>query len=109
MSNNGCDSIILITTLSQNWINLFVPNSFSPNDDGINDTFYAYSDFILDFKMNIFNCWGEVIFKSENIKHGWNGTDNGLPVQEGIYVWMVDFTDEKTNENQRRGTVALMK
>lgn len=70
---------------------IFVPNTFSPNGDGINDTFLPlvnnYNE--SEFEFFIFDRWGHVIFKSEHPDYGWNGTHISTPVEEGVYVWKI--------------------
>ncbi|MCF0202943.1 MAG: gliding motility-associated C-terminal domain-containing protein [Bacteroidaceae bacterium] len=63
------------------------PNAFSPNGDGINDTYRAKptSQNILEFKAFIFNRWGKIIFRFKDITDEWDGTDNGTPVKDGVY------------------------
>ena len=75
--------------------NVFIPNVFSPNEDGFNDKFDIYSgigvDAILSFK--IFDRWGALIF--DDATQGWDGRFKNQPVQSGIYVWIaeVQFLD----------------
>src|SRR5437016_1900588 len=51
----------------------FVPNAFTPNSDGINDTFRVKGENLQDFKMLVYDRWGEVIFESTNPNEGWDG------------------------------------
>lgn len=71
---------ILITTmlLSLNFFaQVYVPNSFSPNNDGINDYMKIYSEDTLDvYEFKIFNSWGEVVWVSKDINDKWNGGDD---------------------------------
>ncbi|MGB6036548.1 MAG: gliding motility-associated C-terminal domain-containing protein, partial [Cryomorphaceae bacterium] len=69
---DGCietDSILVTVTG-----NIYVPNAFSPDGDGINDLFKAEGIDIVEFKMEIFDRWGELIFVSNSIEDGWNGS-----------------------------------
>jgi gliding motility-associated-like protein len=92
---------------------LFIPNAFSPNDDGLNDIFLAEGINILDFEMYIFNRWGEQIFKSNSIHEGWDGTYMNEEVQIDVYVYLIYYTYEKESGNiekkQKVGTVTLFK
>ena len=74
---------------------LYFPNAFTPNDDGINDVFFAKGRGIKSFKMYIYNRWGDLIFYSEDIKEGWNGISNqGEKVSEQeVYVTVFETTD----------------
>jgi gliding motility-associated-like protein len=56
---------------------VYVPNSFSPNNDGINDYIKVYSEDTLDvYDFKIFNSWGELVWESKNINENWNGGDD---------------------------------
>lgn len=70
-----------------------IPNAFTPNGDGKNDKFYVYGYNIIDFKLYIFNRWGELIFTSYDINEGWNGIYNGDLVQIDTYVYKAYLTD----------------
>lgn len=63
------------------------PNAFSPNGDGINDTFRAKqgAKSIVEFHAVIVNRWGQVVFKFRDINDEWDGTYNGKPVKDGVY------------------------
>ena len=64
----------------------YVPNSFSPNNDGNNDVFKAIGNDVSQFELRIFNRWGELVFESKNIDKGWDGTYLNLPLPTGVYV-----------------------
>lgn len=70
---------------------IYVPNTFTPNNDGINDIFRAYGKNIRDFRMEIRNRWGELIFVSDDIEKGWDGSVNNgdYYVQVDTYIWTV--------------------
>ncbi|MBN8701504.1 MAG: gliding motility-associated C-terminal domain-containing protein [Bacteroidetes bacterium] len=70
---------------------VFVPNSFTPNGDGLNDVFAAKGEEVQDFELFIYNRWGELIFSSKNIDAGWNGTYNGHLVENDVYVSVVNY------------------
>jgi gliding motility-associated-like protein len=72
---------------------LFVPNAFTPNGDGDNDIFRAYGVNVNGFEMKIFNRWGEMIFASEDIEIGWDGTYKGSPLQAEVYTVVIYYKD----------------
>ncbi len=87
---NGCETkldTIIIDACSSIWI----PNVFTPNNDGYNDYFYAVAKNISKFKMEIFNRWGQVLAVLNSIDEKWDGTYKGRPVAEGTYFWIADF------------------
>ena len=87
---------------------LYIPNTFSPNSDRKNDAFRAYGFNIDEFEMTIYNRWGEVIFVSNDLEYGWNGTYDGRPVQSGTYVWVVKYRSGQ-EETEKKGSVTLLK
>jgi gliding motility-associated-like protein len=71
---------------------LWVPNTITPNNDGINDVFRAYGDNIEGFSMKIFDRWGVKIFESTNIEDVWLGGVSELYyVQNDTYVWVIEY------------------
>ena len=70
---------------------IFVPNGFSPNQDGVNDVFEPKGnlDFIETYEMTIFSRWGERIFYTKNIENGWDGTFRNQHLGDGVYLWMM--------------------
>jgi gliding motility-associated-like protein len=72
---------------------LFIPNSFSPNSDGINDALFAYGRNVVEFRMDIWDRWGELIFTNEDIYQPWVGDMNGgdYYVESEVYVYVVTY------------------
>lgn len=81
---------------------IYIPNSFTPNGDGLNDVFKVESEFLdpENFQMTIYNRWGEQVFRSKNPLFGWDGNDTrGNPAQLGEYMVVIQYLD-KYNELQ---------
>ncbi|MDH4473213.1 MAG: gliding motility-associated C-terminal domain-containing protein [Fluviicola sp.] len=91
---NGCTDIAqAIITVNEELI-YYVPNSFTPNNDGINDIFLPIftSGFEADdYNLTIFNRWGEKIFDETDHLKGWDGTYAGNVVQNGVYTYRIEF------------------
>ena len=89
---------------------LYFPNAFTPNDDGINDVFFAKGKGIKTFKMYIYNRWGDLIFYSEDITEGWNGISNqGEKVSEQeVYVTVFETTDFRDENHYYVGKLILV-
>ncbi|MEA3496822.1 MAG: PKD domain-containing protein [Bacteroidota bacterium] len=76
---------------------IFIPNAFSPNNDGINDVFNIKATSIkeitgnesLNYKMTIFDSWGEIIFTTNDLNEGWDGTYKGDVLQAGVYYYYI--------------------
>lgn len=68
---------------------LYIPNSFTPNGDEANQLFRIYGTNIAQFKLEIYDRWGELIFETTDINYGWDATYQGRMVQDGTYVYKV--------------------
>lgn len=91
--------------------NLAIPNSFTPNGDGLNDFFHPLNAVKAEgLEFIIFNRWGQVIFKTKDWRQGWNGTINGKLQATGVFVWMLRYTNRDTKQRiDRKGTVTLIR
>ena len=88
---------------------VFLPNAFTPNNDGLNDTFQAKGIFIDQFNLKIFSQWGELLFISSQLDVGWPGTFNGELMPGGTYAYLIEIVDPMGRSEVRRGTVHLLK
>ncbi len=95
--------------------NIFIPNAFSPDGDGLNDTFMAIatSDYIQKFHMLIFDRWGGEIFESNDIFSGWDGTMHGTPLPGGMYTYKITYSTYPSfgdySEQVKLGTMMLVR
>jgi len=90
-----------------NCYRVYVPNVFSPDGDGHNDVFLAYGIELKDLEIEIYNRWGQMVFKDELLNsNGWNGTFNGKDCPSGTYVYKIK--DIAFNIRQS-GTVSLVR
>ena len=94
-------------------IGLKIPRSFSPNGDRKNDWLITQTGGlkgIKDYKLTIYNKYGEVVFESENLKEGWNGNVNngkGQPLG-GVYVYSLSYEDADGLKSKKTGEVTLI-
>lgn len=95
--------------------NLFIPNTFSPNGDGINEVFYPRGRGIEKIRsMKIFSRWGQMIYLKENFlandqNAAWNGKNKGQFVTPDVYVYMIDLICENGNIITLKGDVTLIR
>jgi len=84
-----------------------VLNAFTPNNDGLNDTFHPVTDYdrFSRFSMIIYNSWGQRQFETTNPAEGWDGKDAAA----GVYVWVITYVDYLGKVNTLRGSVTLIK
>ncbi|MCB0790069.1 MAG: gliding motility-associated C-terminal domain-containing protein, partial [Flavobacteriales bacterium] len=93
----------------------YVPNSFTPDGDGVNDLFFMSSNIpdFLSFELLVFDRWGEVIFDTEDPFEGWNGSygnSGDTPVQDGVYVWKIRLQQRTTGAiRELTGHVTLIR
>ena len=90
-----------------------VPNVFTPNGDGTNDYFNPrdlLGKGLTEFKMNIFNRWGQLIFSTTSLDgRGWDGMFNNTPQPEGVYIYVIDGTFVDGKKEHHQGNITLMK
>ena len=116
-SNNGsCFARDQITIhVMCNGANMFIPNTFSPNGDGVNDKFFPRGTGIFNIKsLRIFNRWGQVVYQRDNFLpnsegDGWDGKFNGLPMESDVYVYMVEVICENNSVLPFKGNVTLLR
>ncbi len=112
IDNNNCSANDTINISYQDCSNpINIPNSFTPNGDGLNDEFkiVTLKEFS-EFNMYIYNRWGELLFESTDKNKGWDGTFKGKYVPYGVYVYLLTGTIKDTNEQiKRNGTVTVLR
>lgn len=93
---------------------LFVPNTFTPNNDGLNDFFFpqgiGFRD-LRNFEFMIFDRWGDLIFLSEDVDDKWDGKANGgrYEAQQDVYVWLIITSDYEGAKHKYVGHVTLIR
>lgn len=90
----------------------YIPNAFSPNNDGINDGFRGEGMGIEEYKMWIFDRWGNMIFFTEDVTKYWDGTvqnKSERTVLQDIYVVKVQLTDVFNKRHDYHGTVDVVR
>jgi gliding motility-associated-like protein len=79
-----------------------VPNAFTPDGNSLNDIFAPSGIQLYDYKMMIFDRWGEKIFESAVLNEGWDGKYRGTLCKEGVYIYKIEF--KATNGEIKRRT-----
>lgn len=85
----------------------FIPNAFSPNEDERNDVFKVYAYGVVNFRLDIFNRWGQIIYSDNDIYRGWNGKSDGKDAPQGIYVYRTEIKYLDGKKDIIRGSVTL--
>jgi len=111
VDSNGC-----ISTLTkahylkvQKPLIMNLPNAFSPNGDGINDFFHLSHLYLKNARIVIFDRWGNQVFESLDPDFRWDGTLQGNPLPEGVYVYDIRGEDKENVPVSRKGSITLVR
>ncbi len=90
---------------------MYVPNAFTPDGDGLNDQFRVMTTaFFKEFQLVIMDRWGNRVFESADIRHGWNGVHINMPADPGVYFYMIKARCYKNNKSMMlRGDLTLIR
>ena len=109
----GCDSIIF---LDLDFYDIYIPNAFSPNDDGINDFFsiFAGEELVNINQLSIFDRWGSLVYRGQdlaknNYASGWDGSFKGKNSTTGVYTYLVEVLLDDGKERTLSGSVLLIR
>lgn len=100
LGNQACDTTFTIDlafrdcTEAQRLCKIYVPNAFSPNNDGFNDFFQIYSGqscLIENFSIQVFNRWGQLVFNAAQPNFNWDGRVGNDWVQSGVFIWRMEY------------------
>ncbi len=88
----------------------WIPNCFTPDDNAKNDFFMPVTIGVSNYEFQIFDRWGENIYRSTSPEEGWNGKFRGLDSPQGIYIWKLSFKNIVTNKTEvHLGNVTLLR
>ena len=88
---------------------MYIPNSFTPNSDNVNDVFKVFTNYTGLFVLKIYNRYGAIIFETNNQLLGWNGTINGVKQPIGAYTYLVKFQKPGSAAEIKHGSLLLLK
>lgn len=105
----GCKDTIqkVITILEEYYI--YVPNTFTPGNDRVNEVFKAVTVNISNLKTTIYNRWGERIFTSDKVNFEWDGTYKGASVPDGTYTYKITYITRRGIEGKLVGHVNVLR
>jgi gliding motility-associated-like protein len=109
----GCWSTAMNCLIIQPYFSLYVPNAFTPNEDGLNDVFLPVGNDVDpdNYELTIYDRWGNLIFKTTTWGEGWNGVgkDGTKIAQIDAYVWKINLKDHAGQRHSLIGHVSLIK
>lgn len=108
LGNTGINSVSNIADATPKPI-LYIPTAFTPNGDGINDLFFAKGEGIKKFSLTVYNRWGEIVFYSDDINKGWDGSFDGEKIlNTDVFSYHVKAYGVDTALDEQRGQVTLI-
>ncbi len=109
---NCSDTAVKTIRINESYV-FFMPNAFTPNSDGLNETFLGKGLGINEneFDMYVYDRWGEELYHGTDLFQGWDGRQSGKSeyCEQGIYVWQIRLTDKMGIEHKLTGTVMLVR
>lgn len=117
VNSNGCiaNDYMIVEVLPNPGNVVFIPNTFTPNGDNLNDYFFAYGYNLSTIKsFRVFDRWGSMIYIGEyliegNETAGWDGTYNGKELNQGVYAYIMELIFENGITTTYSGNVTLIK
>ncbi|MCX6191611.1 MAG: gliding motility-associated C-terminal domain-containing protein, partial [Flavobacteriia bacterium] len=112
IDTNGCIDSITQTFELNDDLKLNVPNSFTPNGDGLNDVFipiFNMENSVKEYKFEVYNRWGQLVYETEDVSDGWDGKYKSKICQSGTYNWIVYYQDYNKNPFNVNGHITLLK
>lgn len=105
----GCLDTISYTVKVEPLFTFYIPDAFTPNEDGVNDEFFGQGEYISQYNMQIFDRWGEMIFESNEEEFHWDGTYSGSQVEAGQYIYKFYLLDWRGDDHTYVGGVMLLR
>ncbi len=113
INSNGCSDTLLQVVDVVPKVTYFLPNAFTPNGDGENDLFLGvgYFEGLYDFRMEIWNRWGELIYFADDPTKGWNGSKNNLGnlSPAGVYIVSIHYKEPRGQAINKKGKLTLLR
>jgi|GEM_PF-1338640 len=110
IDKNGCKGGDTINVSFKYCITIQIPDAFTPNNDAKNDVFKPLIGApITNYRLQIWNRWGQLLFETREYTKGWNGNYGGRPEPAGTYVYLITFTDMNGATVIKKGTLVLIR
>lgn len=96
----GCTDTIDKTVTILPEFRFWIPNTFTPDNNSLNDVFMPIAIGVVNYEFDIFNRWGEHIFSTKNVKTGWDGSYKSKRCEQDVYVWKITFKNVVTYKDE---------
>ncbi len=109
--SNECGSRTDTVVITKAVCQLYIPNAFTPNGDGLNDVFRpGFGENVIKYQMLVYNRWGQKVFETNDVRQGWNGRISGKLQSNGVFAWIIRFqTMDSSQAQELKGTVLLIR
>jgi gliding motility-associated-like protein len=109
--DNGCaNSATTFVTIENCYKGIAYPNAFTPNDDGVNDTYKpVIGATFTSYEFTIYNRWGLLVFRTTDVKAAWDGRFSGRQQDAGNYVWKCVYQENGKASHMDKGWVILVR
>ncbi|MBE9465797.1 PKD domain-containing protein [Dyadobacter subterraneus] len=111
-NKEGCVAQKSTTVFDQCEPRFFIPDAFTPDGNGKNETLEVFGAYYTNYSIRIYNRWGEVIYATNSIESRWDGTYKGMKVQPGVYPYIVSYEAQYFPERNPviiRGSVMVIR
>jgi gliding motility-associated-like protein len=105
--NDSVEIVVLDVFCNEDYV--FVPNAFTPNDDGHNDILYVYSEMVRDIFFAIYDRWGKMVFSTKDITKGWDGTYKNKELDPAVFVYYLEVTCWDYSNFSKKGNITLLR
>ncbi len=114
IDSNGCVASAVVRVVVSEEYQIFIPNIFTPNNDGVNDRFAFHAYGTSNIEVRVFNRWGAEVYYNPNQQpnteiEGWDGNYNGKEAQQGAYLYLIKVLFTNAEERTKTGTIAVMR
>jgi len=108
-NKSNCSDTAVRTIQVEGDFGMYIPNAFTPNNDGLNDEFKPVIRSAQKYNLKIFDRWGHLIFESNEVENGWDGTNRGgVNSKVGVYAWRIEVTTHQGETKSIAGHVTLV-
>lgn len=109
VTNGDCEDVAFGQVTVEPVFSFYIPSAFTPDEDGINETFFGTGEAIKTYNMKISDRWGELLFESNEPDYHWDGTYKGKPVEAGLYVYEFFILDIYQRDHLYSGHFQLIR
>ena len=92
-----------------NDLNVFVPNTFTPNGDNEDDVLFVRSNELIELYFAVYNRWGQLVFETTDITKGWDGMYKGMKADPAVFAWYLHAKCYNGDEIKKKGNTTLIR